>query len=122
MIITLIYICLIDLKSLTGKELIKFTILFLDFGCFQDCQHGLVSGSTAREWWSIHPDDPLSAEARTHWSTENSRGTWSVRTETFAKMTSDKEMFYLEAKLEAYEGEKLVFEKEICQSVPRNHR
>ena len=93
-----------------------------DFGSIRDCQHGLVSGSVAREWWSIHPDDPLSAEARTHWSTENSRGAWSVRTETFAKMTSDKEMFYLEAKLEAYEGEKLVFEKEICQSVPRNHR
>ena len=93
-----------------------------DFGSIRDCQHGLISGSKAREWWSIHPDDPLSAEARTHWSTENSRGDWFVRTETFAKMTSDKEMFYLEAKLEAYEGEKLVFEKEICQCVPRNHR
>ena len=93
-----------------------------DFGSFRDCQHGLVSGSIAREWWSIHPDDPLSAEARTHWSTENSRGKWSVRTETYAKMTSDKENFFLEAKLEAYEGDNLVFEKEITGSVPRDNR
>ena len=35
-----------------------------DFGSVRDCHHGLVSGSIAREWWSIHPDDPLSAEAR----------------------------------------------------------
>ena len=93
-----------------------------DFGSVRDCQHGLVSGSIAREWWSIHPDDPLSAEARTHWSTENSRGEWSVRTETYAKMTSDKENFFLEARLEAYEADDLVFEKEITDSVPRDNR
>ena len=81
-----------------------------------------MSGSIAREWWSIHPDDPLSAEARTHWSTENSRSQWSVRTETYAKMTSDKENFFLEARLEAYEGENLVFEKEITDHVPRDNR
>ena len=93
-----------------------------DFGSVRDLHHGLVSGSIAREWWSIHPDDPLSAEAATHWSTENSRGEWSVRTETYAKMTSDKEKFFLEARLEAYEGDKLVFEKEIIDSVPRDNR
>jgi hypothetical protein len=93
-----------------------------DFGSVRDCHHGLVSGSIAREWWSIHPEDPLSAEAKTHWSTENRRGKWSVRTETFAKMTSDKENFFLEARLEAYEGEKLVFEKEITDRVPRDNR
>ena len=82
----------------------------------------MVSGSIAREWWSIHPDDPLSAEATTHWSTENSRGEWSVRTETYAKMTSDKENFFLEARLEAYEADDLVVQKEITDSVPRDNR
>ena len=80
-----------------------------------------MSGSIAREWWSI-PDDPISAEARTHWSTENSRGKWSVRTETYAKMTSDREKFFIEARLEAYEGDDLVFEKEIKDSVSRDNR
>ena len=37
-------------------------------------------------------------------------------------MTSDKERFFIEARLEAYEGENLVFEKEITDSVPRDNR
>ena len=35
-----------------------------DFGEVRDLEHGLVSGSIARESWTIHPDDPLSAAAR----------------------------------------------------------
>ena len=35
-----------------------------DFGAVEDQQHGMVSGSVAREWWSIHPDDPLSAREK----------------------------------------------------------
>ena len=41
---------------------------------------------------------------------------------TAKKMTSDKEKFFLEARLEAYEGDNLVFEKEITDSVPRDNR
>ena len=93
-----------------------------DFGSVCDSDHGLVNGSAAREWYSIHPDDPLSATAKTHWSTENSRGTWSVRTETYATMTSDATDFHLTARLEAYEGDKLIFEKDVSESVPRDGR
>ena len=35
-----------------------------DFGLVRDLNHDLEIGSIAREWWSIHPDDPLSAEAK----------------------------------------------------------
>ena len=37
-------------------------------------------------------------------------------------MTSDKEKFFIEAKLEAYEGNNLVFEKEIKDCVLRDNR
>jgi len=37
-------------------------------------------------------------------------------------MTSDKEKFFIEARLEAYEGNNLVFEKEIADSVLRHNR
>ena len=93
-----------------------------DFGSVRDSDHGLVNGSAAREWYSIHPDDPLSATARTHWSTENSRGSWSVRTETYASMTSDATDFHLTARLEAYEGDRLIFEKDMSESIPRDGR
>ena len=35
-----------------------------DFGKGEDTDHGLIHGSIAREWWSIHPDDPLSAHGK----------------------------------------------------------
>ena len=70
-----------------------------DFGLVRDLKHGLEIGSIAREWWSIHPDDPLSAEGKTHWTEERSRGAWKTRTETYAKMNSDAENFYIYAKL-----------------------
>ena len=93
-----------------------------DFGSLRDSDHGLISGSVAREWYTIHPDDPLSARAETHWSTENSRGDWSVRTETYATMTADATDFHLSARLEAYEGDMLVFEKELSERIPRDCR
>ncbi|TGV75984.1 peptidase S15, partial [Mesorhizobium sp. M2D.F.Ca.ET.145.01.1.1] len=35
-----------------------------DFGEVRDLDHGLVNGSIARETWTIHPDDPLSASGK----------------------------------------------------------
>jgi hypothetical protein len=93
-----------------------------DFGSTKDLDHGLVHGSVARKWWSIHPDDPLSANGQTHWTYENSRDDWSVRTETYTTMNSDAKYFHLTARLEAYENDNLVFEKEISESVKRDHR
>ena len=93
-----------------------------DFGSARDLDHGLVHGSVAREWWSIHPGDPLSASGRTHWTYENSRGDWSVSTETYTNMTSDAEYFHLTARLEAYENNNLVFEKVVSESIKRDQR
>ena len=79
-----------------------------------------MSGSVGREWWIIHPDDPLSAHGKTHWTTETAREGWSIRTETFAEMTSDKENYFLTAKLEAYENDQLVFGKDVSETISRH--
>ncbi|RUM97402.1 CocE/NonD family hydrolase [Pseudaminobacter arsenicus] len=92
-----------------------------DFGQFRDKDHGLVEGGIAREWWTIHPDDPLSASGRTHWTATLSRGDWSLRTETFSEMHSDAKNFYLKGRIEAYEGENLVFTRNFEDRIPRNH-
>lgn len=92
-----------------------------DFGKVRDCDHGLVNGSVAREWWSIHPDDPLSARGRTHWTDEIERDELKLRTEAFSEMWSDKTTFYLRARLEAYENDQLVFEKDIEDQVARDY-
>ena len=103
-----------DLKSgIVTTEIID------DFGKRMDQEHGLITGSTAREWWSIHPDDPLSAHGRTHWTEEIEREDWSVRTETYAEMWSDYETFYIKASLMAFHNGDLVFEKEFNQEIQR---
>ena len=92
-----------------------------DFGETRDADHGLVSGGVARERWTIHPDDPLSASGVTHWTSTLSRDGWSVRTETFSSMRSDATTFYLTGRIEAYEGDVLVFERNFKEEVPRDH-
>ena len=44
-----------------------------------------------------------------------------MRTETYARMWSDAEDLHLEARLEAFEGDKLVFEKTLRDKIPRDH-
>tara|TARA_B100001057_G_scaffold298061_1_gene298274 strand:- start:259 stop:741 length:483 start_codon:yes stop_codon:yes gene_type:complete len=103
-----------DLKSgIVTTEIID------DFGKRMDKEHGLITGSIAREWWSIHPDDPLSALGRTHWTEEIERADWSVRTETYAEMWSDYDTFYLKASLMAFHNDDLVFEKEFSEEIQR---
>ena len=48
------------------------------------------------------------------------RDGWRTRTETFTSQTSDATNFYLTARLEAYEDDSLVFEREWSKTVPRN--
>ncbi len=92
-----------------------------DFGEVRDADHGLVNGGIARERWTIHPDDPLSARGVTHWTSTLSRDGWSLRTETFSAMRSSPDKFYLSGRIEAYEDDKLVFERDFREEVPRDH-
>ena len=92
-----------------------------DFGEWRDLDHGLVHGGVARERWSIDPADPLSAEGETHWTQTLSRTGWSVRTETFTAMRSDAENFYLTGRIEAFEGDTLVFARDFDETIARDH-
>jgi hypothetical protein len=106
----------VDRNEKTGLVTLSITD---DFGQVRDLAHGLANGSIVREIWAIHPDDPSSASGKTHWTQTLSRNGWSVRTETFAEMRSDAQNFMLSARIEAYEGENLVFERDFEQTVPR---
>jgi hypothetical protein len=91
-----------------------------DFGAFRDCEHGLEIGGAAREKWSIHPHDPLSARGETRWSETLRRGDWSVRTETFTTMHADRKYFFLSGRIEAFENETLRFTREFANKIKRN--
>lgn len=108
----------VDHDQATGT--VTLTI-FDDNGEVRDLDHGLASGSIAREKWSIHPDDPLTARGETHWTQTLSRGDWSVRTETFSQIWTDREFFHMTARIEGYEAGKLIFEKEFRDKVSREN-
>ncbi len=91
-----------------------------DAGKRRDLGHGLISGGVAREWWTIHPDDPLSARARTHWTEEVERDDARIRTETHAEMWADATHFHLSGRLLAYENDRLVYEREVTDRIPRD--
>lgn len=103
-----------------GSGLVTLEIVD-DFGRRRDSDHGLESGGVAREWWVIHPDDPLSARGRTHWTAELGRGDWQVRTETYSEMWADRENFYLTGRLEAWSGEELVYSRDVEERIPRDN-
>ncbi|WP_442580207.1 CocE/NonD family hydrolase [Mesorhizobium sp. ASY16-5R] len=92
-----------------------------DFGETRDADHGLIHGGVARERWTIHPADPLSARGVTHWTAVHKRDGWSLRTETFSAMRSDATSFHLTGRIEAYEDDVLVYEKDFREEVPRDH-
>ena len=92
-----------------------------DFGKVQDNEHGLINGSIARERWTIHPDDPLSARGHCHWTDELERNGIQLRTETSCTMWSDATHFHLEALLQAFAGADLVYERKVEDRIERDH-
>ena len=104
------------------QDLIEKTVSLIvndDLGDVENLQHGLCSGETMRELWQIHPDDPLSARAEHCWEQRLSRGDWSVKTVAWAEMTATATAFRMVARLQAYEGEALIFERHFDEEVAR---
>ena len=92
---------------------------FDDFGKAHDRVHGLMDGSTVTQRFSIHPDDPLSADHWSQWEFTFEREGWAVRIVTENRMTADTKAFRLWRKTTAYEGDAMVAEREVSEDVPR---
>jgi predicted acyl esterase len=81
---------------------------------------GLELEEIGRKIYRIKSDDPLSADNLIHWTTRRGRGDWQVRVETRTRMRATREHFLIDAELDAYEGERRVFCRNWCSSVPRD--
>jgi len=92
-----------------------------DFGKVRDTDHGLIAGSRALEIWQLKPDDPTSARGVISWTEEMERDDIRLRTETSCEMWSDQTTFYLSARLEAYENDTLIYERDVSDAIPRDH-
>lgn len=71
--------------------------------------------------FSIHPNDPLSAEQDIHLTTTMGRDGWRVRTEARTTIRCTEEAFLLSARVEAWEGEQRLFERDWNLSLPRDN-
>lgn len=91
-----------------------------DFGEYENPDHGGIAGSCARERWEIHPDDPLSAYGKAHWSEVVQRDGVRLRTETTCEMRSDAKSFQLNGFLEAFEGDERKYFRDFGYTLPRD--
>ena len=91
-----------------------------DEGDCENLDHGLVSGGSMTERWSILPDDPLSARVDITWEQRLSRGDWSVRTEARSEMWGDATHLHFASRLLAWDGDRLVLDRAGTQAVPRS--
>ncbi len=90
-----------------------------DLGDSENLTHGLVTGETMSELWEVHPDDPLSARAVHIWEQRLSRGDWRVRTRAETEMTGTATHLRMKARLTAWEGDEVVFERSFDEEVAR---
>ncbi len=105
------------------RDLIGGTVALVvedDAGDVENLDHGLVTGETMSERWTVHPGDPLSAVATHVWEQRLSRGDWRVRTHVTATQTCTATHLRIVAHLRAWEGEKLVFDRHFDDRVTRN--
>ncbi len=80
----------------------------------------LTVGYTMRKEFRISETDPLSARARIEQKTILRRDNWSVRVECRTALSSTRDTFRLEASLQAFEGGRLVFEREWDEEITRD--
>ncbi len=81
---------------------------------------GLMAEARSSERYRIVEDDPLSCEAQVTWTWLFERDNWKIRTETRTNVTCEKHHFVVSATLEAYEGERRVFERKFSERIRRN--
>ncbi|WP_436643241.1 CocE/NonD family hydrolase [Microbaculum sp. FT89] len=94
---------------ITGAEVLTVVV---DDGLQRLDPHGLEVGRRCEERYGIHPDDPLSGWIEADWTMTLGRADWQVRTEIRTTMRHTEAGFVYTNRLEAYEGDELVFRSE----------
>jgi hypothetical protein len=74
-----------------------------------------------RDVYMITEGMPLSAEVRCDRRFDVGHGEWRVSIRTVSSMTADADTFRLVDRLEAFEGDERVFEREWDRKYPRDH-
>ena len=90
-----------------------------DHGRQKDLENGLITESAVSETWKIDRNDPASAQARIIWTRSLGRNDWEVSSRVTMTMRADAEQFFIEKRLEAFEGEEKVLDRTENDAIPR---
>ncbi|WP_211212237.1 CocE/NonD family hydrolase [Kiloniella laminariae] len=90
-----------------------------DFGHKTFPANALEVSSYVEESFTIHPNDPLSASAEATWIMTVGRKEWQTRTVGKTEMHTDRDNYFLNASLDAYEAGEKIFSKEWQEVIPR---
>lgn len=91
-----------------------------DSGTYRLEDIDLVVTRKAEEWYSYQGDDFHSPRGETLWVRGFKRGDWAVETITRTVLRADAGFFYLDAELDAYEGDRRVYSQNWNRRIPRN--
>ncbi len=81
--------------------------------------HGFYHSAEGQERYSLSPDDPTSAEGEVSWTHVMRRDGWSVRTLTTTRLTADSDSFRITARLQAWEGDTRIRDRDWDVTIPR---
>lgn len=81
----------------------------------------LESSHYSNEKYSVKGDDLSSVRGETNTLKELRRKNWHIKTDTHTILTSDKEYFYINASLDAWENGRRVFSKIWNEKIPRDN-
>ncbi|CAL9667848.1 hypothetical protein SUDANB1_07303 [Streptomyces sp. enrichment culture] len=103
---------LIDYRSELDIVKDRGTVRFEDIG--------LEAGRRAHERYTAVADDFTSVGGETTWTMRFHRDDWDVRVVTSTRLTCDETDFFVDATLDAYEGDRRVFSRTWNETVPRD--
>ena len=93
-----------------------------DFGHLKSNDHGLEQHMQVWHEYSIKEDDPLSARLTARWETLTKRDQHEMIVKTKHDISSDKNYFQCKISLSAYLNNKIFFEKNWKEKIPRKHQ
>ena len=105
----------IETDLLAGRHAL---IIEDDGGEVENLDHGLCTSEVMSERWEIGAD-PVSARAVQVWDQHLWRGDWRVRTRAEAEMTGTASHLRMKARLTAWEGDRVAFERSFDEEVER---
>ena len=84
-------------------------------------EHGLINGSVAHEHWQIHPDEPLPLKASAIGQTNLKEMVYAYAQKPIVECGATKITFIYGASIEAYENNKLIYNRSLTDQISRDN-